>query len=70
MKFKNFRIFFRFFGAITVKIDYFSVQTVEFIFKWSNFNSNEPIMSRRVTTTRAALAACGSAAGTARPGQV
>jgi hypothetical protein len=28
----------------------FSVQTIEFIFKRSNFNSNRSIMSRRITT--------------------
>jgi hypothetical protein len=42
-----------FFGAITVKkTSSFSVQTVEFVFKRSNFNSNESITSHRVTTVR------------------
>jgi hypothetical protein len=49
-KFKNFRKKFGFFGAITVKMASFSVQTIEFVFKWSNLNSNGPIKRHRVTT--------------------
>jgi hypothetical protein len=51
-KFEIFRIFFRIFGVIRSKTACFSVQTVEFIFKQSNFNSNRPITNRRVTTVR------------------
>jgi hypothetical protein len=61
----------------------FSVQTVEFVFKRSNFNSNEPISSRRVTTVcrpqrqkivrvvppGATAQPDFSAGGTTRPGQ-
>jgi hypothetical protein len=39
-KFVIFRNFSDFFGYITVKTASFSVQTVEFIFKQLNFNSN------------------------------
>jgi hypothetical protein len=49
-KFEKFRIFLDVFGA--VKTTSFSVQTVEFIFKRSNFNLSGPIRSRHVTTTR------------------
>jgi hypothetical protein len=49
-KFAIFRNFLDFFGAITVKTASFSVQTVKFVFKRLNFNSNKPITSCRVTT--------------------
>jgi hypothetical protein len=49
-KFEIFRKKFGFFG--TVKNANFSVQTIEFVFKQSNFNSNGSITSRRITTVR------------------
>jgi hypothetical protein len=42
--------FLGFFGALTINWASFSVQTVEFVFKLSNLNSNGPIRRRRVTT--------------------
>jgi hypothetical protein len=48
-KFEIFRIFFRFFRAITIKTTSFSIQTVTFIFKWSNLNLNRSIRRHHVT---------------------
>jgi hypothetical protein len=42
MKFEK-NDFLDFFRAITVKMTSFSVQTVKFVFKWSNLNLNGPI---------------------------
>jgi hypothetical protein len=45
-------IFFKFLGALTIKTASFLVQTVEFVFKRSNFNLKGAIRSRHVTTAR------------------
>jgi hypothetical protein len=52
-KFKKIRIFFSFVGSPKgQKMASFSVQTIKFIFKRLNFNSNGSITSRRVITIR------------------
>jgi hypothetical protein len=67
---------FGFFRALTVKTASFLVQTVEFVFKRSNFNSNRPITSHRVRQAVVWAIPSGvtarpgsSVSGTARPGQ-
>jgi hypothetical protein len=73
MKFENFRIFFGFFGALTVKTASFSVQMIEFVFNQSDFNLNGPIMSRHITTAhrpqRQEVVRTVPSDATARPGQ-
>jgi hypothetical protein len=49
MKFQIFRIFFKKIRALTIKTASFPVQMVKFVFKRSNFNSNRPITSHRIT---------------------
>jgi hypothetical protein len=83
-KFKKFRNFFLDFWSHNGKKRLvFLVQTVEFIFKWSNFNSNRPIINhhitiacrlQRQTVVRAVPSGANtrpgsSAGGTVRPGQ-
>jgi hypothetical protein len=52
-KFKKIRIFFSFVGSPNgQKMASFSVQTIKFIFKRLNFNSNGSITSRRIITIR------------------
>jgi hypothetical protein len=48
----KFEIFMNFLEPYQSKTASFSVQTIKFVFKRSNFNSNGSITSRRITTAR------------------